>query len=183
MPTSTTTGTAGTATTPAPQYRYRSGTSVSPWMSADQLKEAALRGEVLPDSHIQQSGHAEWIPATNVRGLIFPSAQPAPEPIASEPIPTVGTAGRHPRFVTLRDLLAAYVNAEIEINLPDSKEFGSAQLVMVGGDHFEITLESSRSRVFIPYGRIRAIWALETSSSATLNYRESHKLSVELEKC
>lgn len=187
MPNSATTGTTGAPTTP--QYRFRTGSSVSPWMTADQLKEAALRGELLPDSQIQQSGHAEWIVATNVRGLTFPSAvadaAPPEAPVAAAPPvqQSAAVAGRHPRFATIRDLLAAYVNAEIEVNLPVSTEFTVAQLVMVGGDHFEITLESSRSRVFIPYGRIRAVWALETSSSATLNYRESHKLSVELEKC
>ena len=183
----------GTPAAPTiPQYRFRTGAAVSPWVSADQLKEAALRGELLHDSEIQQSGHAEWVPASNVRGLTFPAPAPATAPAtaATEAASVVAAAdaaaaaanSRHPRFATIRDLLAAYVNSEIEINLPDSTEFSSAHLCMVGGDHFEVTLESNRSRVFVPYTRIRVVWGIETSNSATLNYRESHKLTVELER-
>lgn len=173
---------APTSTTPAVQYRFRTGSFVSTWMSADQLKEAALRGELLADSLIQQAGHAEWVPATNVRGLTFPpptaEVVPAPMPDPASILPK----SQHPRFGTLRDLLAAYLNADIEINLPDTAEFGPAHVCAVSNDHFEVTLETGRSRVFVPYARIRVIWVTETSTSAMLTYRESHRITVEMEK-
>jgi hypothetical protein len=172
------------------QYRFRTGASVSTWMSAEQLKEAALRGELTPDSHIQQVGHAEWVPATNVRGLTFPApsaiaiAPDTPQTIV-EPTPATSpsaASSRHPRFANLRDVIAAYLHADIEINVPNYHEQSTARVVAVGADHFELVLESERSRVFIPYGQIRAIWSCETSASATLTYREAHKLTVELER-
>jgi hypothetical protein len=153
-------------------------------MTADQLKEAALRGELSPESHIQQAGHVDWVPANLVRGLTFPAPALAAEveaPSLEAPAPASTAGGRHPRFATLKDLLANFVNAEIEINLPDPTEFAAAQLCMAGNDHFEVMMETGRSRVFLPYGRIRAIWATETSTSATLTYRDSHRLTVELD--
>lgn len=171
-------------------------------MSADQLKEAALRAELTPESLIQQSGHADWVPATNVRGLTFPTAQqlaeaghlglapdtPSISAVPAAPAPTpaagansAGASARQPRFATIRDLLGLYLNGEVEVNLPDSSEYSQAILVMVGNDHFEVTLDSGRGRVFVPYSRIRVIWVTETSSSATLAYREAHRISIELE--
>lgn len=164
------------------QYRYRVGARVSPWMTAEQLKDAAAHGELTPEGEVQQSGHTEWVLATHVRGLAFP--QHAPEPAAAAP-PVVETMVhaatlRHPRFSTFRDLLVLYANADIEVNLPDASEFSPAKLCAAGTDHFEIVLETGRSRVFLPYSRIDAIWATETSTSATMTYRESHRITVEL---
>ncbi len=164
-------------------------------MTADQLKEAALRGDLTAESLIQQAGHSEWVPATNVKGLTFPSVPSgtdsahigiAPE-AASPSAATAATAAsathasRHPRFATIRDLLAAYLNADIEVNLPDSGEYSQAHLTMLGTDHFEISLDTGRGRVFVPFSRIRVIWVTEMSTNASLAYRESHRISVELE--
>jgi hypothetical protein len=149
-------------------------------MNAEQLKDAAAHGELTPEGEVQQSGHTEWVLATHVRGLVFP--QPVAEPAAAPVVETMVHAAslRHPRFSTFRDLLVLYANADIEVNLPDSSEFSPAKLCAAGNDHFEIVLETGRSRVFLPYSRIDAIWATETSSSATLSYRESHRITVEL---
>ncbi|MDZ4753864.1 MAG: hypothetical protein SGJ11_05140 [Phycisphaerae bacterium] len=179
----------------AAQYRFRTDTVVSTWMTAEQLKEAALRGELTLHSHIQQVGHADWVAATNVRGLTFPevhgiaiAAEPPPPAPVAEPVHNGVTASgpggsaRHPKFATLREVLGAYLNADIEINVPDASEHGLARVVAIGHDHFELTLESDRNRVFIPYAQIRAIWSCETSSSATLTYREAHKLTVDVER-
>ncbi len=171
------------------QYRYRSGSTISTWMSAEQLKEAALRGELTPESHIQQVGHAEWIAALNVKGLTFPPAgaltlapEAAPVAAIAEPAANSAAATRgHPRFMNLRDVLLAYLNADIEINVPNPREHGTARIVAVGTDHFELVLETERSRVFIPYAEIRAIWSCETSASSTLTYRESHRLTVDIQ--
>jgi hypothetical protein len=172
------------------QYRYRTGIHVSTWMTADQLKEAALRGDLSLDSEIQQVGHSEWVPATNVKGLVFPPSQDAHIGLAGDaaatapapmPVPASGGKQPQPRFATIKDLLTAYLNADIEINLPEASEYSTAHLCFVGADHFEISLDGSRGRVFVPYSRIRLVWVAETHHSAALSYRESHKVSVELE--
>lgn len=196
------------------QYRFRTGMVVSPWMTADQLKEAALRGDLSVDSEIQQVGHTEWVIATNVKGLVFPQQQAADPHIhlaqeggAAAVAQAAGGTGSqggshgqghvaghtgghavhtkspmHPRFATVRDLLAAYLNADIEINLPETTDYSTAHVCMVGTDHFEVSLDGSRGRVFVPYSRIRLIWVTETSNSSTLSYREAHRVSVELEQ-
>lgn len=169
------------------QYRYRTGIHVSTWMTADQLKEAALRGDLSVDSEIQQVGHSEWVPAANVKGLVFPSSQDAHIGLAGDaapppaPVPVGAAKAAHPRFATIKDLLTAYLNADIEINLPESTDYSTAHVCVVGADHFEISLDGSRGRVFVPYSRIRLVWVSEIHHSAALSYREAHKVSVELE--
>lgn len=173
---------AGAAAQAVAQYRFRIGAKVSAWMSADQLKDAALHGELPPDSEVQQSGHAEWVVASNVRGLAFPTL------VAAETAPVAEVAAqlanganlRQPRFSTFRDLLGLYANADVEVNIPDPAEFSPAKLCAAGSDHFEVILETGRSRVFLPYSRINAIWVTETSTNMTLTFRESHRITIEL---
>lgn len=176
-------GGTGVAAPSAIQYRYRVGSQVSGWMSADHLREAALRGDLAPTGEVQQSGHADWVPASHVRGLSFPtpeSAEPAPVPAEVAHAGANGNA-RQPRFGTFRDLLGLYVNAEVEVNLPDSSEYSQAKLCAAGSDHFEVTLETGRSRVFLPYSRIQAVWVTETSTNSTLTFRESHRITIEVQ--
>jgi hypothetical protein len=165
------------------QYRYRVGATVSAWMTADQLRDSALRGDLTPEGEVQQSGHTEWVVATHVRGLTFPAPEPVPghtEGTTPSGIMSNGNA-RVPRFATFRDLLGLYVNADIEVNLPDASEYSPAKLYAAGTDHFEVTLEGGRSRVFLPYARIQAIWVTETSTNMTLTYREAHRITIELQ--
>lgn len=171
------------ATATAAQYRFRVGAKVSGWMTAEQLKEAAAHGDLTAEGEVQQSGHAEWVLASHVRGLTFPAPVAAVETIPAQVAETVAYAGanaRQPRFSTFRDLLGLYANADVEVNLPDGAEFSPAKLCVAGTDHFELMLETGRSRVFLPYSRINAIWVTETSTNATLTFRESHRITIEL---
>ena len=169
----------------AAQYRYRIGSVVSGWMSAEALKDAAMRGDLSPDGEVQQSGHAEWVVASHVRGLAFPAPTAESAPIAEPSGTHSGLLGngnaRQPRLGTFRDLLGLYVNADVEINLPDASEYSPAKLYAAAVDHFEVTLETGRSRVFLPYSRIQAVWVTETSSNTTLTFRESHRLTIEVQ--
>lgn len=171
------------ASTGSPQFRFRNGAEVSGWMSADQLKEAARRGSLTPMGLVQQSGQADWVPASGIRGL-FPSepkrteeapAEAAPAPVGAE---THGH-GRHLRFATLKEVLAAFLNTEIEILEESSAQ--SRKLAAVGTDHFECIDDSGREREFIPYARIARLITVEAASNGTaLAYRDSHKLRVAL---
>jgi len=174
------------ASTGSPQFRFRNGTDVSGWMSAEQLKDAAKRGTLTPLGLVQQSGQAEWVPASGIRGL-FPSEPKKTEEAPSEPAAATVAAeahghGRHLRFATLKEVLAAFLNADIEI-LEDSAS-QSRKLVAVGTDHFECVGESGREREFIPYLRIARLLALEAAASGpALAYRDSHRLRVVLGGC
>lgn len=172
------------ASTGSPQYRFRNGAEVSGWMSAEQLKDAAKRGSLTPSGAVQQSGQAEWVPASGIRGL-FPSEPRKPEEVAPEPPATAPVSadshghGRHLRFATLKEVLAAFLNAEVEI-LDDSAS-QVRKLVAVGADHFECVGESAREREFIPYARIARLSAVEAAANGpALAYRDSHRLRVAL---
>lgn len=161
-------------------YRFRVGAKISAWMSAEQLKDAALHGDLPPEGEVQASGHAEWVVATHVRGLVFPVPIPVEAAVAEPVVHATNGNARSPRFSTFRDLLGLYANGDVEVNIPDPTEFSPAKLCAAGSDHFEITLEAGRSRVFLPYSRVYAIWVTETSTNSTLTYRESHRITIEL---
>ena len=171
------------ASTGSPQYRFRNGAEVSGWMSAEQLKDAAKRGALTPGGSVQQSGQAEWVPASGIRGL-FPSEPRKPEEVAPEPpaapVPAeVHGHGRHLRFATLKEVLAAFLNVDIEI-LEDSAS-QVRKLVAVGTDHLECVGESAREREFIPYFRIARLSVVESAAGGpALAYRDSHRLRVAL---
>jgi hypothetical protein len=122
-----------------------------------------------------------------VRGLVFPVPPAMTDGSASVESPgnlssvIANGASRQPRFGTFRDLLGLYVNADVEVNLPDAAEYSPAKLCAAGVDHFEVMLETGRSRVFLPYARIQAVWVTETSTNSTLTYRDSHRITIELQ--
>ena len=43
-----------------PRFRIRHDGQTSPWMNADQLKQAAMLGQVPPEAMVQQAGQADW---------------------------------------------------------------------------------------------------------------------------
>lgn len=171
------------ASTVSPQFRFRNGADVSGWMSAEQLKEAARRGTLTPLGLVQQAGQADWLPAAGVRGL-FPTEPKRTEEKPAEPAPAAAAAethghGRHLRFATLKEVLAAFLNADFEI-LEDSST-QTRTLVAVGTDHFECVDESTRQREFVPYARIARLFTVEAPANGTaLAYRDSHRLRVAL---
>ena len=73
------------ASTGSPQFRYRNGTDVSGWMSADHLKEAARRGALTPLGLVQQAGQVDWVPAAGVRGLFPAETRKTDEPPVESP--------------------------------------------------------------------------------------------------
>ncbi len=162
---------AGTAV--VAQYRFRGARGVSGWMSAEQLRDAAKRGEVRPDDDIQAAGRADWVSASTVKGLEFPQAEPESEAAAAAP------TGHHVKFSTIKEVLAAFLHGEVEIRT--GREISVMHLAAVGIDHFETIDEETRRRLFVPFARVRRIVAEEASQSAALNYRAAHRLSISID--
>lgn len=180
-----TTASGPVASTGSPQFRYRLGADVSGWMSAEQLKEAARRGALTTIGLVQQAGQADWIPASGVRGL-FPAEARKPEETSAEPVAApaahateLNAHGRHLRFATLKEVFAAFVNADVEI--VEASVARVRRLVAVGTDHFECLGESSREREFVPYASIARLVTVESAPNGhALAYRDSHRLRVML---
>lgn len=162
---------AGTAV--VAQYRFRGARGVSGWMSAEQLREAAKRGEVQPDDGIQAAGRADWVSASTVKGLEFTQSEPATEAIAATP------TGHHVKFATIKELLGAFLHGEVEIRT--GRDVATMHLAAVGIDHFETIDEETRRRLFVPFARVRRIVAEESAQGAALNYRGAHRLSIAID--
>ncbi|MGA0420584.1 MAG: hypothetical protein ACO3YY_06715 [Phycisphaerales bacterium] len=159
---------AGGAAT-AQQYRFRTASGVSGWMSGEEVRAAAMRGELAPDDQIQLAGRADWVDASVVKGLEFPSSEPAG--------PTTGAAtGHHIKFSTLKEVLGTFLHAEVEVRL--GRESRTMSLDAVGQDHFEATDEGEKRRYFVPFARVLRVVAEETSAGKALNYRDAHRLSI-----
>ncbi|MFZ9692483.1 MAG: hypothetical protein ACO3EP_10615 [Phycisphaerales bacterium] len=154
------------------QYRYRSAAGVSGWMSAEQLREAAKRGDLAPTDQIQAAGRADWVEAASVKGLEFPGTETAEDAAIANGV----SSGHHIKFATIKELLGSFLHTDVEIRT--GREATSVRLAAVGIDHFETTHEESKQRLFVPYTRVRRIVAEETSQSAALNYRDAHRLVV-----
>lgn len=155
------------------QYRFRGAAGVSGWMSAEQLRDAARRGELQPDDDIQAAGRADWVAASTVKGLEFPQAAAESEAAASSP------TGHHVKFSTIKEVLGAFLHGDVEIRT--GRDVATMRLAAVGIDHFETIDEESRRRLFVPFLRIRRIVAEEAAQSAALNYRAAHRLSVSID--
>lgn len=162
---------AGTAV--VAQYRFRGAQGVSGWMSAEQLREAAKRGEVQPDDDIQAAGRADWVSASTVKGLEFPQAEAEPDS------PAAAATGHHVKFSTIKEVLGAFLHGDVEIRT--GRDASTMHLTAVGIDHFETIDEESRRRLFVPFSRIRRIVAEEAAQGAALNYRSAHRLSIAID--
>lgn len=157
------------------RYRYRSGSTVSPWMSGEELQTAARNRLFDESADVQMSGHAEWKSAGDIRGLSF---EKPPDPEHAQATP-VEEEDRLTRFSTLRELMAAFIRQDVEVNIPEGKRFVAATLCAVSSDHFEIIDEDSGERTFIPLHQVRSMVARETSTKGS-SYRDNHTLRVEL---
>ena len=162
------------ATQTQSRYRYRQGGSTSPWMSGDELQEAAQAGVLEQTAEIQMAGHTEWRIANTIRGLSF-----TPVEGGSDDEPLHEEEDRLTRFGTIRELMAAFVRQDIEINLNSDAVHESANLCAIGTDHFEIIEDEGRKRTFIPLHRVRSVVAIDTGNQGS-NYRENHLLRITL---
>jgi len=147
-------------------------------MTAEQLKQATALGQVAKEAMIQQAGQVEWHQAGGISGLEFP-APPEPsaeEQKAKEPV------DHHPRFKTLRDLLANFLHCPVAINLRQADHFDEAELLLCCEDHFEVNLPRLKTRAFVPYSRIKAIASVEVEEGGN-KYRDTHKVRIEVEPC
>lgn len=165
-----------TQTTNAAQFRYRFEGNVSPWMSGDELQLAAQSGTFDDTADIQKSGHADWLRASDIRGLVFTAPDPVEE---EEPEEVHEETDRLTRFGTLRELLAAFVREEIELDIETPGTFTKHTLCAMSSDHFEIIDDEGKERVFIPLHRIRTITAMDTGAHGS-NYKANHLLRVSL---
>jgi len=162
------------ATEGTARYRIRHEGQTSPWMTADQLKQATLLGQVPPEAMVQPAGRSEWIQAGTIKGLEFPAS---PEPVEPpEPL------DHHPRFKTLRDLLANFLHCPVSINLRQTDHFDEAELLLCCEDHFEVNLPRLKIRAFVPYARIKAIASIELEEGGS-QYRDTHKVRIEVDPC
>lgn len=155
-----------------PRFRFKHEGEVSPWMTGDQLKQAAMLGQVPPESLVQPAGRSEWVPATTVRGLEFPAPKEAEN------------VELHPHFNTLKDLLGRFVHSSVQINLIDEHHFDEAELLMCSEDHFEVSLPRRKMQAFVPYNRIKAIATVETEpepDSDGKHFRDTHNVRIEVE--
>jgi hypothetical protein len=162
------------ATEGTARYRIRHEGQTSPWMTADQLKQATLLGQVPREAMVQPSGRNEWIQAGTIKGLEFPTPEEPQEP--PEPV------DHHPRFQTMRELLANFLHSPVSINLVEPTHFEDAELLLCCDDHFEINLPKRKVRAFVPYARIKAIASIEIEEEGN-KYRDSHKMRIEVEPC
>lgn len=158
------------------RYRIRHEGQTSPWMTADKLKQAAMLGQVPQDAMVQPAGRNEWIQAGTIKGLEFPVAADTKAAPAQDPIEY------HPRFKTLRDLLANFLHSPVSINLRQADHFDEAELLLCCEDHFEINLPRLKMRAFVPYARIKAIASIELNEEGN-KYRDTHKVRIEVEPC
>ena len=150
-------------------------------MTAAELKDAASSGRLESQSEIQSAGQNDWIPATEVKGLEFPSVEP--DETMAQRVPQRHQEDTHPRFKTMRDLLTNFLHSPVAINLVDPTTFEDAELCLVCEDHFEINLPARRVRAFLPYSRIKMIATLETEDDGGANYRDTHRVTIEVEPC
>ena len=156
-------------------------------MTAEELKDAAASGRLEQTAEIQSAGQNDWIPATEVRGLVFPELEPEPDP-EEEKSDSKRSSQRHhddthPRFKTMRDLLSTFLHSPVAINLVDPTVFEDAELCLACEDHFEISLPARRVRAFLPYSRIKMIATLETDEEGASTYRDTHRVTIEVEPC
>jgi len=158
------------------RFRYRSGGNTSGWLTADELQAAAHAGEFDKMAEIQMSGHPDWKTAGSI-GLSFSIDEDEPE-IEEEVVPE--TEDRLTRFGSIRELMAAFVREEIELNFEKPEEYVRTTLCAISSDHFEIIDDQGVERTFIPLHRIKSIIALDSGNHGR-NYKENHFLRVTIE--
>ena len=162
------------ATEGTTRYRIRHEGNTSPWMTGEQLKQAAMLGQVPTEALVQPAGHTGWIQAGTIKGLEFPTPPEPKEP--PEPV------DHHPRFKTMRELLSNFLHCGVSINLRQHDHFDDAELLLCCEDHFEINLPRLKTRAFVPYARIKAIASIEVGDEGK-KYRDTHKVRIEVEAC
>lgn len=167
----------GTST--AARYRYRFEGKTSNWLTGDALQQVAQSGEFDETAKVQMSGHADWVIAGSIRGLSFTKDAPESEDVLLEDFETPESEDRLTRFGTLRELLAAFVREEIELDHEKTGEFKLVNLCAISSDHFEIFDEEGTERIFIPFHQIQSIKATDTGKHGS-NYKQNHLLRVSL---
>lgn len=144
-------------------------------MSGDDLQEAAQNGVFEQTAEIQMAGHPEWKLANMIRGLSFNITE---IDLEEEPVEH-DEEDRLTRFGTLRELMAAFIRQEVEVDFESNGTFLKVNLCAIATDHFEIIDDDGRERTFIPLHRVRSIVAVDTGNHGT-NYRENHVLRISL---
>lgn len=159
------------------RYRYREGGEVSPWMSGDELLEAARNGAFEETAEVQMAGHAEWRTANTIRGLSFKIIADSESETATL---TNEDEDRLTRFGSLRELLAVFIRDEVEIDFANIGKFEPVTLCAIATDHFETIDDEGHERTFIPLHRVRSIVAVDTGNHGS-NYRQNHTLRITLD--
>ena len=157
------------------RYRYRTEDEVSPWMTGDELQDAARNGQFESTCEVQMAGHAEWKTAGEIRGLSFNPV----EIDATEPEPVVEDEDRLTRFNTIRELMAAFTRQDVELNLALNDRYDRFTLCAISTDHFEVVTDTGGERTFVPLHQVRSIVALDTGKTGS-NYRDNHLLRITL---
>ncbi len=70
------------------KFRFKNGDDISPWLTAEALREAARSKIVVTETQVQKAGREDWVSAGSISGLV-PIVKPAVESeTAQTPTPT-----------------------------------------------------------------------------------------------
>ncbi len=151
------------------KYRYKTGETVSPWLPAEALREAAQAKRLTPDSRVQQAGRDDWVLAGAIPGLFQSHAEtppPTPPDAAREgdgargdPARTDPRAGsRAPE--TIHHLLHRSVPAVIHLEGPSARGNDElhGMLIGVATDGIMVEVSSCQTILYVPMARIRFAW-------------------------
>lgn len=167
-------------------YRFRSGDSLSEWMTAEQLKACATSGKLTKQCQIQQSGKETWCAAERVSGL-FP--EPQPEPPAEEidhDAARGGAAGNlaHQSRLgeSIHHVLGRALLQKVHVIAPDWEDPHDATLAGVMNDGVALEFEESGTVVYIPWIHVRAVAVTSESAHSNSRIKDRRGLTIDVDR-
>lgn len=188
----------GTSRSGGVVYRYRTGETLSAWMTSAELRTHAAAGRIKADSGIQQRGREDWIPAGKVPGLwVSPGgttaggasmhdAAPAPAEPQHTPEPAGEHNAHHTRLgETMQHLLQRAVLTHVHVMAPEMDAPVTALLAGVTSDGVGLDFEAQGTVVLLPWSRVRAVAAPRAIAYSSARVRDSREsgstLTVEVD--
>ncbi|MDA0803836.1 MAG: hypothetical protein O2819_08840 [Planctomycetota bacterium] len=185
-------------------YRFRSGGSLSEWMTADQLKACASAGKLTRSCSIQQAGKEAWCPAERVSGLFdrpAPAIVPVADDVAGEDVDSGsggapgaspvagenggGTAGAaHAARIgeSIHHVLSRALLQKVHVIAPDWDEPHDAVLAGVMSDGLALEFEESGTVIYVPWIHVRAVAATSAVAHSTARIRDRRGLTIDVDR-